>query len=117
VTQDNVDDLFGENELVIRNYRLRPTPPEARTESGHQCQHRLRASRRVIGHSPTSGHAEPSWAVELPLDESCDLGLRFHQDAVYYVSDDQLRLTDCADRRLLQVGSFSGRVDADDPLV
>jgi hypothetical protein len=38
--------------------------------------------------TPLSGHAEPSWAVDLPLDEGCNIGQRFLQDAIYHIKND-----------------------------
>ncbi len=67
---------------------------------------------RVIGYSPRTGHAEPSWAFPLPLDEACELGLQFQQDALYYVDGDELYVTHCDQRRSLQsVGLFRQRID------
>ncbi len=45
---------------------------------------------RVIGYSPEGDHAEPSWLVELSLDEACAIGLRFLQDAIYFVEQGEL---------------------------
>jgi hypothetical protein len=70
---------------------------------------------RVTGYSPTTGHAEPSWAVELPLDEARIAGARFHQDAIYYVRADQLYVTHCAAHsELVHVGVFRSRLDPAD---
>ena len=67
--------------------------------------------RRITGYSPSTGHAEPGWAVELSLDAACDLGLRYKQDAIYYVTGDQLWVSFCDDRRqLVRVGSFADRL-------
>lgn len=67
--------------------------------------------RRLIGFSPTTEHAEPSWAVELSFDATCDLGLRFRQDAIYYVRNERLNLSYCDDRRgLIEVGLFRERL-------
>jgi hypothetical protein len=67
--------------------------------------------RRITGYSPFTGHAEPGWAVELSLDDACNLGLRYKQDAIYYVTADQLWVTFCDDRRqLVPVGSFAARL-------
>jgi hypothetical protein len=69
---------------------------------------------RIFGYSPKSGHAEPSWAVELPLDEGCNIGQRFLQDAIYHVKNDELSVTRCNERvALVRVGSFRSRLDAD----
>lgn len=68
---------------------------------------------RITGYSPVTGHHEPSWAFPMPLDEACDLGQRFQQDALYYVDADQLSVTHCDHRRsLVPVGSFRQRLDA-----
>jgi hypothetical protein len=67
---------------------------------------------RITGYSPTTGHAEPGWAVMLPFHEACDLGERFDQDAVYLVEADDLFVSYCDDRRaLVRVGSFMERLD------
>lgn len=67
---------------------------------------------RITGYSPLTGHAEPSWAIVLPLDEACDLGQAFQQDALYYIDDDMLYVTHCDQRRSLRyVGSFRQRLD------
>src|SRR5713226_2735654 len=68
--------------------------------------------RRVIGYSPTTGHREPSWAVEISFDAACDYGSRFKQDAVYYVTGDALWVSDCHQRRQMAlVGNFRERID------
>src|SRR6516225_1853575 len=54
---------------------------------------------RLFGYSPTSGHAEPSWAADLPLDEGCNIGQRFRQDAIYHVKNDELSVTRCDESR------------------
>lgn len=65
----------------------------------------------VTGFSPLTGHAEPGWAVELPFPEACDLGKNFHQDAIYYVIDNQLTVSYCDDRRRrIPVGTFQLRL-------
>lgn len=67
---------------------------------------------RLIGYSPTTGHAEPSWATALPLDEACNIGRRYRQDAIYHVRGDLLSVTYCDARRaLVAVGLFRDRLD------
>lgn len=67
---------------------------------------------RLIGYSPRSGHAEPSWAVKMPFDEACDLGVRYRQEAIYFVRDDDLSVSFCDSRKaLVRVGSFRERLD------
>lgn len=69
---------------------------------------------RVTGYSPTTGHAEPGWAVAMAWEEACDLGRAFHQDAIYYVESDTLFVTRCdSGRRLIAVGPFRERLDGD----
>jgi hypothetical protein len=67
----------------------------------------------LTGYSPASGHAEPGFAVELPLQEACRVGSRFRQDAIYWVEGDELYVTSCARPELVPVGRFSSRLDAD----
>jgi hypothetical protein len=70
---------------------------------------------RVTGYSPATGHAEPSWAVELSLDKARMLGLRFHQDAIYHVNDDRLSVTCCESQsELIHVDFFRSRLDLND---
>lgn len=67
---------------------------------------------RITGYSPFTGHAEPSWAFPMSLEEACDLGQRFRQDALYHVDGDQLSVTHCDHRRsLVPMGSFRQRLD------
>ena len=67
--------------------------------------------RRIIGHSPTTSHREPSWAVEISFDAACDYGLRFKQDAIYYVTVDALWVSHCDHRRqMIRVGNFRERL-------
>lgn len=76
-----------------------------------ELQANCRWHKRVTGYSPTTGHAEPGWAVEMALAEACDLGLRYLQDAIYFVSGDELAVILCAQpsERLL-IGSFRERL-------
>jgi Protein of unknown function (DUF3293) len=67
---------------------------------------------RIFGYSPTSGHTEPSWAIDLPLQEGCNIGRRFLQDAIYHVNNDDLSVVRCDEQRaLVRVGSFRHRFD------
>lgn len=68
--------------------------------------------QRITGYSPTTGHAEPGWAVVLSFHGACDLGERFRQDAVYLVVAGDLFVSYCDERRArVRVGSFSERLD------
>lgn len=44
---------------------------------------------RVVAFSPISSHAEPSWAVDIPVDNACEMGLLFRQDAIYEIAHDE----------------------------
>lgn len=67
--------------------------------------------RRITGYSPTTGHAEPGWAVALDWSAGCNLGADFAQDAIYYVDGDTLYVTHCdARRKLVPVGTFRMRL-------
>lgn len=65
----------------------------------------------VTGFSPSTGHAEPGWAAELTFPDACDLGLVFHQDAIYHVRDNHLSVSYCDERRRkILVGTFQDRL-------
>jgi len=71
---------------------------------------------RVTGYSPASGHAEPGWAAELPIDDARRVGRRFRQDAIYLVRGDELSVTRCDDgQALAPVGRFRERVTGPGP--
>jgi hypothetical protein len=67
--------------------------------------------RRLTGYSPTTGHGEPGWAVEIGWQDACEIGQRYQQHAIYFVSGDDLFVTLCDDQReLVAVGAFRERV-------
>lgn len=69
------------------------------------------AVSRITGYSPTTLHQEPGWAAVLPWKTACDVGARYRQDAIYYVTNDDLWVTYCDERQQLQrVGPFRERV-------
>ena len=69
----------------------------------------------VTGYSPRTGHAEPGFAAHLSFEQACDLGLRYEQDAIYFVSSGTLFVSHCDYRRSLNpVARFLERVDAPD---
>lgn len=66
---------------------------------------------RLTGYSPVTGHAEPGWAVDLPLLAGLRLGQAFRQDAVYWVDADELVVVRCENPwRQQRVGSFRERL-------
>ena len=67
---------------------------------------------RIEGYSPETGHAEPGWGTTMPIDEACEIGLRYRQDAIFHVKNDLLSVTYCDERReLVNIGSFEARLD------
>lgn len=67
---------------------------------------------RVIAYSTDIGHREPSWCIELSWNSACDIGLKFKQDAIYYVRGTRLFLSFCDDKRILiDIGSFHEHLD------
>lgn len=66
---------------------------------------------RVVGYSLETGHKEPGWAARIDWNEACDIGLRFKQDAIYFIQGEVLSVTYCDERReMIQVGPFSERL-------
>lgn len=67
---------------------------------------------RTTGYDPDSGHAEPGWAVDLPLDEALALGQSYRQDAIFHVEGDALVVCACApDGPSASMGGFRERLD------
>ena len=65
----------------------------------------------VTGYSPRTGHAEPGFAARLSFEHACELGLRYEQDAIYFVSGGTLFVSLCDHRRTLKpVSRFLERV-------
>ena len=84
---------------------------EADRELELELQRRGSWRQRMTGYSPTTGHAEPGWAVELPFDDACELGQLFLQDAIYFVDADHLYVSHCDERRRrIHIGEFLCRL-------
>lgn len=67
---------------------------------------------RIEGYSLESGHAEQGWGTTMPIDDACEIGLRYRQDAIFHVKNDLLSVTYCDERReLVNIGSFEERLD------
>ena len=80
-----------------------------------QLEHELKSTgllvARVTGYSPETGHAEPGWAAGISWQEACDLGVKYKQDAIYVVKNDDLYVTFCDERRtLVPIGAFRERL-------
>ena len=48
---------------------------------------------RIEGYSPETGHAEPGWGTKMLIEEACEIGLRYRQDAIFHVKNDLLSVT------------------------
>ena len=67
---------------------------------------------RIEGYSPETGHAEQGWGTTMPIEDACEIGLRYRQDAIFHVKNDLLSVTYCDERReLVNIGSFEARLD------
>jgi hypothetical protein len=68
--------------------------------------------KRVVGYSPTTHHAEPSWAVAIPLADAHRIGKDFAQDALYFVDHGALWVASCrATVAPIYVDQFERRLD------
>ena len=67
----------------------------------------------ATGYSPEDGHAEPGWAVEIPLEEALELGRKYLQDAIYFVRAGELWVWSCAPgaSESVALGPFDVRLD------
>jgi hypothetical protein len=52
----------------------------------------------------------PGWAVEMCFEAACDLGLRFQQDAIFWVSGNRVWVSKCGPNgERSEVGPFADR--------
>jgi hypothetical protein len=66
--------------------------------------------RRLTGYDPATSHAEPGWAVEMGFEAACDLGRRFKQDAIFWVSGKRVWVVKSAsDRQRTKISPFAYR--------
>jgi hypothetical protein len=73
--------------------------------------------RRLTGYDPETGHAEPGWAVGIDYENAQELGLRFHQDAIFLVSGNRVWVSTCGvDRCRAEIGAFDERFEMDETL-
>jgi hypothetical protein len=71
---------------------------------------------RMIGYCPTDGHAEASWLADLDGSMACQIGMRFHQDALYLIDQGELYVVRCSDpTQRSYVASFAQRLDWIEP--
>ena len=70
------------------------------------------SARRITGYSPTSGHAEPGWAVSMELEAAKQIGREFLQDAIYFVDSGSIFVAKCdGDEAPVFVDEFLNRLD------
>jgi hypothetical protein len=66
---------------------------------------------RITGYSPDSGHSEPGWAVELPIEEGRKIGRRFEQDAIFVIRANALGYASCrGGKKVTWFGAFQERL-------
>ena len=73
------------------------------------------AGSRLHAYSPKTHHCEPSWAAEIPLNDACAMGVRYRQDAIFYILGDTLSVTHCdGDSELVPMGGFRERLGVEE---
>ncbi|WP_299009314.1 DUF3293 domain-containing protein [uncultured Shewanella sp.] len=67
--------------------------------------------QEMIGTSVDMSHREKSWAVAVERKVGIAIGLKFKQNAIYYVETDKLRLIPCLfQKQEICLGSFSKKM-------
>lgn len=66
---------------------------------------------RVIGYSPRTKHAEPSWVVPMGLAQGRRLGEAYAQDAIYWICGGELYVVRCVGGVAHWVGNWRDRLD------
>ena len=66
---------------------------------------------RIVGGSPDFRHAEPGWAIEVPLANALALGNLFKQEAIFWVDGDALSLVACDQTETQALGSWRDRLE------
>lgn len=69
---------------------------------------------RITGYSPTTDHAEPGWAIDLPLNDAIEIGRRYLQHAIYRVEKGTLFVVLCEDKRQVRIGEMAERLHTKD---
>jgi hypothetical protein len=96
--------------------------PEKRNRAADlELENELRGTgrwvRRLTGYDPETGHAEPGWAVEIGFQEALDLGRRFRQDAIFWISANRVWVAKCAsDLKSAEGGPFSDQFEIEEKL-
>ena len=65
----------------------------------------------ITGYDPATGHAEPGWAIAVPLSRGLQLGQAFRQDAIFAVELGCLSVHSCVSPAYAEIGPFLTRVE------
>lgn len=65
---------------------------------------------RVIGMSPDEKHGEPGWGFIATEEAALALAIKYEQDAIYHIGDNQLTLISADGSERAQLGLWSERV-------
>ncbi|WP_298772518.1 DUF3293 domain-containing protein [uncultured Shewanella sp.] len=67
--------------------------------------------REIMGASVDLCHMEKSWAIAVEREIGVEIGLKFNQNAIYYVETDMLKLIPCLfQKKEICLGSFSKKM-------
>ncbi len=69
----------------------------------------------IIGSSPDFTHQEPSLIAEAPKVKGLELGLKFNQRAIFWISKDRLEIIECSTGITHEAGSFRKRITKHQP--
>ena len=69
----------------------------------------------IIGSSPDFTHQEPSLIAEAPKFKGLELGLKFNQRAIFWISKDRLEIIECSTGITHEAGSFRKRITKHQP--
>jgi hypothetical protein len=92
---------FGKTVSVEENHAR-----DAQLESDVQS----RKPFRVIGMSPDEKHGEPGWGFVATEEEALALAIKYEQDAIYHIGDNQLTLISADGSERAQLGLWPERV-------
>lgn len=98
---DGPEPLWPERFAIITAYATTgETWTEARNREADDRLHKELLERglkpiRITGYDPATGHAEPGWTVEVPLDEALLLGRSYLQDAIFWVEEGHVHVVSC----------------------
>jgi hypothetical protein len=86
----------------------RSAPPEVNRAADESLEAELRAAghrlHRITGGSADGVHLEPGWGVPIGLPGAVEYGRRYRQLAVFYIQGGGLKLVDCADGSVEDLG-------------